>query len=356
MFKQSFDEQLQQGVRTAGLKQQYGEMAERQHAQLGLEEQRAQIRAHNAQAAYAEARPDLEARKTAETAARREQNAVLANLRLLKGQKLDPANARHAALLQRAANAGIEVDPESWNESVDAGREVYFDVVDPANPTTKQRVVLTKGTGQAAPVTVNGQAATTGYVQPVHPDTGMTSAQEHTDADRDASRTETARHNRATETQAQANAAQRGQPSAVNTNSRLAQGAALVTKIEEEKAKAASPPLYTKDKDGKDVPTTPEWRTSYSARHKSAALRYRDQLQTGFGDLFEAGQDAEGWPYGKPKVQPATGARGAAPVQSRGRLKEANVPAAIKSLIEQKIVKDEAEARRYISEHYEVIK
>jgi hypothetical protein len=71
-------------------------------------------------------------------AAKDEQAAVLANARLLKGQKLDPNNPRHAAFLDRAERANVFIDPEKWNDS--ASNEVEATIVDPENPTQTIRV------------------------------------------------------------------------------------------------------------------------------------------------------------------------------------------------------------------------
>ncbi|HEX8071055.1 MAG TPA: hypothetical protein VF546_13955 [Pyrinomonadaceae bacterium] len=348
----SLDERLGYARRLAGQRQRDEFEYERQKREGELRGQDLKNRLTRAQTEYYEARPDLEQQRINAQGARSEQQRVLSNLKLYK--TLDPNNPQHAALLRRAADAGLEVDVEGFNAAHE--NLVAVDVIDPDRPTQKVRKYLDKTTGR-----LTDAVGATAYVQPVGPD-GLTEAQRRGDADRDAMRGLIERQGAERIEQgkerigiAREGLGLRGQPTAANVNSRLAAGAALVNKIEEEKAKAASPPLYMPGKDGQNEPTTQAWRDSYSARHKQAALRYRDQLQTGYGDLFEAGQDAEGWPYGKPKVQPATGgARGAAPAP-RGRLRQANVEAAVKSLVEQKIVKDEADARRYIADHYEVI-
>jgi hypothetical protein len=98
---------------------------------------------------------------------------------LLKGQKLDPANPRHAALLSRAADSGIELDVDAFNNS--GSNLVPVEVVDEANPTQKRKQFYNKATGQITDV---GQS---NYVQPVSAETGMTSAQEDSSTDRKAS-------------------------------------------------------------------------------------------------------------------------------------------------------------------------
>jgi hypothetical protein len=277
----------------------------------------------DAQRKWYEARPDLEAQKRADVAAQRERQAVLANLRLLKNQKLDVNNPHHAALLHRAADAGYEVDPDAWNEAVTAGRSVFFDDIDPANPTVKRRVTLERGQTTAAPVTDNGQPAQTGFVTPVHADTQMTAPQEDASKDRKAGQAETHRHNTVAEGQgerrigqgdkhiniARDNQALRGLPTATATNARLARAADLARRLEDEKNRASHPPRFnpaTKE------PMTAEQQAAYTERHKAAAAGYAEQIKSAYGDLYEVGEQ-NGWHYAKPKIQPNAGApRGAA--------------------------------------------
>jgi type II secretory pathway component PulM len=112
---------------------------------------------------------------------------VLSNLRLLKGQRLDSSNPTHAALLRRAADAGVIVDPDGWNDA--ASNQTLVEIVDPENPTQKRRALLNKATGELSDV---GQS---GYVQPVNTATGMTAAQAAADSDRDRSFGEARRMN-----------------------------------------------------------------------------------------------------------------------------------------------------------------
>ncbi|MFL6209246.1 MAG: hypothetical protein ACJ74W_10380 [Pyrinomonadaceae bacterium] len=290
----------------------------RQGEQAKLDLSKSQAAENNAQADWLKARPDIEAQKRADTAAQRERGAVLSNLRLLKGQKIDPANPHHAALLQRAADAGVEVDPDSWNEA--GSNLVPVDVIDPKSPTTKQRRYYNKTTGE-----LTDAGPTVGYVQPVGAD-GLTEAQRRGDADRDASRTETHRHNTVTEGQggtriaqgaerigiARDNQSLRGQPTAANTNARLARAAGLQRKLDEEKAKAASPPRSVKGADGSWQPTDDKYRAAYTARHKRNAANYAAQIKNAYSDIYETGEDGDGWSYAKPKVQPNAGAQGGA--------------------------------------------
>jgi hypothetical protein len=172
--------QVQQGQRVSRLGQQLNDAFDRQKKQLAVDETRADIGVKRANERWLDARPDLEAKKAAEAAAQRERNSILANLRLLKGQRIDPSNPRHARILERAANAGIEVDPDAWNNS--ASNLVPIDVVDPQNPIQKRRQFYNKTSGEITDV---GQS---GYVAPIHKDTELTSNQEGIDADRDDSR------------------------------------------------------------------------------------------------------------------------------------------------------------------------
>lgn len=135
-----------------------------------------------ANAAWLRRRPDIEATKAQASAAQRERTAVMANLRTLKGQQLDPSNPRHAAFLSRAETAGIFIDSDEWNSS--ASNLVSVIEVDPENPTQTRQKFYNKATGELSDV---GQK---GYVQPVKA-SGMTESQERTDADRDAGRADT---------------------------------------------------------------------------------------------------------------------------------------------------------------------
>lgn len=332
--------------------------AAQEKAKRETEMHAADIRLKNANATYAEARPDLEAQKRADAAALREYNSVLSLLRLYKNQKLDPANARHAKLLERAANTGIEVDTDAWNEAVAAGRAAYFDEVDPNNPTVKRRVTLERGTANVAPVMDGGQPAQTGYVAPIHADTEMTATQEHTDSDRDAARTETGRHNRATEAQggerigiSRDNAAHRGEPTATSTNSRLARAAELARRLEDEKNRAAHPPQMIEGQ-----PTSESYRRAYTERHLTAARGYAQSITDAYGDLYEAGAGDGGFPYAKPRQAPVTGAPGGGGAQpARPRIRQVNIGAAVDDLIKAGRFKDKQSAEAYVRQHMDVI-
>lgn len=174
-------------------RQRIGEYGQREADALKLEGAQADVRYKNAQAGYAEARPDLEAAKRLDAQAKAAQSAVLANLRLLKGTRLDPNNARHVRLLERAADAGIYVDPDEWNDAKD--NLVPVEVIDPQNPTATRKMLLNKVTGETSDY---GQGR---YVQPVDQKTGMTPYQTGSLALGGARFGETRRHNQVTEAQ-----------------------------------------------------------------------------------------------------------------------------------------------------------
>jgi hypothetical protein len=178
--------QMQQGQRVSRLEQKLNDAFDREKKQLAVDETRADIGVKRANERWLDARPDLEGKKAAEAAAQRERNSILANLRLLKGQRIDPSNPRHARILERAADAGIEVDPDAWNNS--ASNLVPIDVVDPQNPTQKRRQFYNKASGEITDV---GQSS---YVAPIHKDTELTSNQEGINDDRDDSRKNLERH------------------------------------------------------------------------------------------------------------------------------------------------------------------
>lgn len=174
-------------------RQRLAEYGQREADALKLEGARADVRYRNAVAGYAEARPDIEAAKRADAQAKAVQSAVLSNLRLLKGQRLDPANPRHLSLLQRAADAGIYVDPDEWNDAKE--NLVPVEVIDPRSPTTTRKMLLNKLTGETSDY---GQGR---YVQPVDQKTGMTPYQTGSLALGGARFGETRRHNQVTEAQ-----------------------------------------------------------------------------------------------------------------------------------------------------------
>ena len=155
----------------------------------------AQTRLHSAEADYYSQRPWLEEQKRADAASQRERTVVLQNLRLLKGTKLDPNNPQHMALLQRAANAGVFVDPEEWNNS--SGNNITLTLTDPADPTKTNTVIFNKVTQTP---TVVGQRG----FQPTRDESGMTASERGNLQLGGARLGETQRHNRVTEAQGDA--------------------------------------------------------------------------------------------------------------------------------------------------------
>jgi len=126
---------------------------------------------------------DLRVRKPKEQAAKaaaQERNFVLANLRVMKGQKLDPSNPQHTAFLKRAEAAGVTIDPDEWNSS--KSNVVKLTVVDDADPTRTNVVLHNTVTGEQ---NVVGRA---GYVTPIHKDTELTTHQELTHDERTQAR------------------------------------------------------------------------------------------------------------------------------------------------------------------------
>jgi hypothetical protein len=150
--------------------------AEAERAQRERDTASADIDLKKSGADWNRARPGIEDAKAKAAAQKQEQAAVLANLRMFKGMRLDPNNADHTKLLQRAAAAGVTVDPQAWNDA--SSNLVSVDLVDPDNPTQKRRAYYNKATGEVSDVGVSG------YVAPVGAD-GLTEAQRRGDSDRD---------------------------------------------------------------------------------------------------------------------------------------------------------------------------
>lgn len=136
-------------------------------AQLGLTQ---------ANAEYARQRPDLEAAKRADAQAKSERASVLSLLRMHKGVKLDPNNSAHSRLLERAAAAGIEIDPESWNNAKD--NLVQMTLTDQSDPSKTEVVMFNRVTGERQSVGQKG-------FQPVRNAEGRTASEVAADDDRD---------------------------------------------------------------------------------------------------------------------------------------------------------------------------
>jgi hypothetical protein len=125
---------------------------------------------------YLRQRPGIEAGKRLDAQAKAEQSRIFRALGTLKGQKLDPANPRHAKLIADAEAAGIPIDAESFNNS--KGNVIRYAKTDPEHPEQTVEVERNVVTGEE---TVLGQK---GY-QATRNAEGMTGAEVHTDADRD---------------------------------------------------------------------------------------------------------------------------------------------------------------------------
>jgi hypothetical protein len=156
---------------------------------------------------------------------------------------------------------------------------------------------------------------------------------------------ETGRHNLATESKS-------GQPTARETNTRLARASELNRKLEEEKNRAAHPPFVINGE-----PTSEAYRAGYTARHKQAAAGYRDQIKNAYSDVYETGDDGNGWAYAKPKATPQTRAAAPAPAAApqRMRMREADIPNAVDDLIKAGRYKDRSEAEAYVRANVEVV-
>ena len=179
-FAPNADERISRDEQKKKVVSRMGRMNTQRKADAEYGQTLAQTRQTNANADYTEKYKPLEVEQRA---MQRERTLIKANLGSLKGQKLDPANPRHAAFLDRAERAGYFIDPDEWNNA--ASNLVSITEVDPNNPTQTRQKFYNKATGELSDV---GQK---GYVQPVNT-LGMTTAQERADADRDASRAATA--------------------------------------------------------------------------------------------------------------------------------------------------------------------
>src|SRR5205085_5651732 len=239
----------------------------------------------------------------------------------------DPTNSRHMALLQRAANAGIEVDADEWNNT--ASNLAPVDVIDPQNPTQKRRQYFNKATGQLTDV------APTGYVQPVDAKTGMTSFQS-------GSLGERTRHDKAAEAQGQERirqARQFGIARLEQGDIRLAQSAdratrtrynqlsTLIQQRNDHQAKANRWRSY-KGEDGALQP----WAEKRAQQEEDQIRSIEDRVQSQYGDLLdEAAASDDGMITGAQKAMenrnltrtPRSSIRARAAAQPKGRVSRA---------------------------------
>ena len=306
------------------------------------EAQASETRLRNTQADYYEQKPWLEEQKRADAATARERTAVLANFRLRKGQPLDANNPQDRALLERAANAGVFVDPEEWNSS--AGNNVTLTLTDPKDPTKTNTVVFNKVTQTP---TVVGQK---GFQQPVNTQSGMTSKQEADVKLGGARLAEDARHHKVGEAQGQDRIGisrdnfQLGVARLEQGDVRLAQSADRATQaryrglsnlIQRRNTLQAQANRWRSYKG--DEGMVQPWAEKRAQVYEDQIRSVEDRMQSQFGDLLdEAATSDDGMVTGAQRAMenkglmrtPRTPARSPsspspAPAQSRGRVSRA---------------------------------
>lgn len=172
----SFDERLGEMDAADRMRGTLAGMNEREAARLKLDGARADVRARNAQANYYEQRPDLEAAKRQDAAAKAERKRIFDVLRSLKGQKLNPSDPRIAQLVADADRAGVPFDVESFNNS--KGNVIRYTRTDPQHPERTQVVEWNTVTDEETVLGQKGFQATRGT-------DGRTTAEVKTDEDRD---------------------------------------------------------------------------------------------------------------------------------------------------------------------------
>lgn len=151
-------------------------------AQLrGQRKEDAALAQTEAQTDWLRARPDIEGRKADGAALKRSQDALQREIsnRLREPRPFDPADSYDAGLMERAQSLGVNFAPGMFG---DFKNPAQLEVIDPSDPsgTRKTRLVYDRDSGQWQPLTVGGQGVTSGYTQPVNPDTKMTAFQEGT--------------------------------------------------------------------------------------------------------------------------------------------------------------------------------
>src|ERR1041384_8312656 len=285
IFRPSTDERLYRPyqIQQAAARVQAAAAADKE--QREAQESEAERNLKEAQTRYYNWRPTDAQNKADAQALARTQSALRSELkqRLQNPRPFDPTDAYDSDLQQRASAAGVGYDPRGFG---DYHNPFTLEILDPTDPsgTRKTRTRYNRTTQEFEPVTVDDKPVTTGYVQPVDPKTGMTSAQEHTDADRDAARANTERHQRVVETQGatrinqgQQRIDRMGQVTPAQTNGRLMRGAAIQQKVDDANGRADHPP--TVDQQGN--PLSDQARSAYAARWRAKARPFARQLQTG---------------------------------------------------------------------------
>jgi hypothetical protein len=173
----TMDERLAEGYTADRMRGRLAAMDEREGDALKLEDARAGVRLKNANAGFAEAKPEIEAGKAAERAHKAEVARIFGILRSLRGSKLDPENnRRHAKLIADADVAGIPVDAESFNNS--KGNVIRYTRTNEQHPEQKEVVEYNVLTREEKILGGGGFQATRNSE-------GMTAAEVKSDADRD---------------------------------------------------------------------------------------------------------------------------------------------------------------------------
>ncbi|MGB8509022.1 MAG: hypothetical protein WCD76_11615, partial [Pyrinomonadaceae bacterium] len=333
------------GQQTAQSDKLLGQLRGQRKEDLNAQEQQADIGVKNANRDWLNKRPALEQNKLDASTLNRERAAVLSNLRLLKGQKIDPRNPKHAALLERAANAGIEVDPTEWNNSKENVTTLHM--TDLADPTKRKVVAWNRVTNAQEDLGYDG------FQIPLD-ENGMSEAQRRTDDDRDGARTATERQRtivndlsriRIGQGEQRLNLARDSQDSRLDATTRRELSDAYKLQAEVEKARSdadsyAGLGTYTGD-DGK--PHRAKWavQKETDARNKAEALQKR--FEGTYGYLLQGAPAAAAPPSSSPTLprRSAPARRGAAPaagglytvdeVRARARAKGVNEDAAIEA-------------------------
>lgn len=238
-------------------------------------------------------------------AAQVENRALVADARALKDRQqavradlknhplpFDPNDPNDAAFLQRAAEAGVFIDPTSWGR--DTKNPYSIEIVDPENPTRKTRLIYNRQTGEFSPLAVGGQTVATGYVTPINPETGLTPAQALADADRDAGREQGAEQFNRTYAQrerfATARENRRSAPGGVGGELTPAQAQSRARSIQTSLARFEA-------LKGKAMSARTE-RERTGAMQQARVMA--DVLAATYPDAVEVG-DSNGWPYAKIK-------------------------------------------------------
>jgi hypothetical protein len=255
----------------------------------------AQTEGVQAQTDWMRARPEIERDKASAAEYNRRVSEFFRTANLFKGQRLDPdKNPRHARLLERGAALGIEIDPESWNES--KGNMVRYTRTDPDHPEQTVEVERNVVTGEEKVLGQRGFQATRNAE-------GRTTAEVKSDEDRDASRTETHRHNLAGEGQGaerigimrqHLTLSQAAQNDKLDERDRRDAEKADKLAAQAERYQQAAEAIGSRTK--YTDPNTGEEKESRKAQNQrdvfaAQAQALRRQLFSSYGDLYDRGPD-----------------------------------------------------------------